>query len=56
MIDAVLPDIPEPLQDTVASAVSLVKLEAQFNPNKVGSGVTVAVIDRPGKKHYRVTF
>lgn len=36
---AVLPNIPEALQDTVASAVSLVKVEAKFNPNKVGDTV-----------------
>jgi hypothetical protein len=55
-MDAILPAIPEPLQDTVASAVSLVKVEAKFNPNKVGDTVKVLVLDRAAKKRHLATF
>jgi hypothetical protein len=53
---AVLPNIPEALQDAIASAVSLVKVEAKFNPDKVGDIVNVAVIDRRAKRHYLANF
>jgi hypothetical protein len=43
-VSSVLPNIPEALQDAIASVVSLIKVEAQFNPNKVGSTVYAAVI------------
>jgi hypothetical protein len=51
-----LPTIPERLQDAVASAVSLVKLESQFNSQKVGSTVNVAVIDRGDRTAHSATF
>jgi hypothetical protein len=53
---AVLPNIPEALQDVAASAVSLVRVEAKFNPNKVGDKVNAAVIDRRAKRTYLATF
>jgi hypothetical protein len=54
-VSQVLPKIPEALQDLAALAVSLVKVEAKFNPNKVGQTVKMAVIDRlAGKQHIAV--
>lgn len=55
-ISSKLPKLPEALQDTAASAVSLVKVEAEFNSNKVGSTVNVAVLDRVAKRSYLATF
>ncbi len=51
-----LPDIPEPLQETVAIVVGSVKVEAHFNPNKVGDAVNLIVIDRASRKHYLAIF
>jgi hypothetical protein len=51
-----LPTIPNPLQDLVASVASLVKVEAQFNPQKVGSKVMVGLIDRKARTSCIVPF
>lgn len=45
-----LPDIPEGLQDAVASVVSLIKVEAKFNPEKVGQAVNVVLLDRAAER------
>ena len=45
-----LPDIPEGLQDAIASVVSLIKVEAKFNPEKVGQAVNVVLIDRAAER------
>jgi hypothetical protein len=52
----VLPNIPEALQESVAVAVSLVKIEAKFNPDKVGDTVNVVVIDKRAKRTYVANF
>jgi hypothetical protein len=44
-ISVVLSNIPTTLQQLVASVVGLIKVEAQFNPQKVGGSVTLGVID-----------
>jgi hypothetical protein len=41
--------MPTSLREVVLSLTSLIKLEAKFNDQKVGSNVTVAVLDRVGK-------
>ncbi len=43
------PNIPQRLQESVASTIGSVKLEAHFNPQKVGSKVNVVLIDRIGR-------
>ena len=50
------PSIPSSLQKLAASTISFVKVEAQFNSNKVGSGVNVVLIDRHAKKSFAGTF
>lgn len=55
-VNGALPNIPKSLQELVALAVSLVKVEAQFNPDKVGMVVNAAVIDRVAKKSNLATF
>lgn len=52
----VLPNIPEALQKLTASAVSLVRVEAEFNPNKVGRTVNAVIIDRAARKPYLAAF
>ncbi len=51
-----LPNLPEALQDSVASVVGLIKVEAKFNPDKVGDTVNVAVIDRRAKRSHIANF
>jgi hypothetical protein len=51
-----LPNIPPTLQENVACTVSLIKVEANFNPKKVGSTVKIALIDRRSKAAYSETF
>jgi hypothetical protein len=51
-----LPLIPSPMQEAVASVVSLIKVEAQFNPQKIGSGVRLGLIDRKERASYVVAF
>ena len=48
--------IPAPLQDVVASVVSLIKVEAKFNPKKVGDGVHVAMIERQARRAHTAIF
>ena len=55
-IKQLLPDIPGTLQEGLAGAVSLIKVEAHFNPDKVGSTVKVALINRRNRKSYLSTF
>jgi hypothetical protein len=43
------PTIPPRLQENVACTIGCVKLEAHFNPQKVGSKVNVVLIDRIGQ-------
>ena len=43
------PNIPQRLQEIVACTIGFVKLEAHFNPQKVGSKVNVVLIDRIGR-------
>lgn len=50
------PKAPETLQVLVARAVSLVKVEAEFNPNKVGGTVHAVMLDRVAKKSQLATF
>jgi hypothetical protein len=50
------PDLPAALQDAVASVVSLIKIESQFNPEKVGRGVNVAVSDRSSRQTRMASF
>jgi hypothetical protein len=47
-----LPDIPRALQESIALAVSFIKVEAKFNKDRVGQTVNVAVIDRAARKSY----
>jgi hypothetical protein len=51
-----LPEIPTSIHELIASVVGLIKVEAQFNPQKVGAGVHVGLIDRGGRKSYAATF
>lgn len=44
--------VPRPLQECVATVVSLIKVEAEFNKDRVGQTVNVAVIDRASRKPY----
>jgi len=53
---SLLPGTPSALQDAVASVASLIKLEAQFNPQKVGATANIALIDRTCKKVFSVTL
>jgi hypothetical protein len=55
-IPSVIPNSPESLQDIIASAVSLIKVEAQFNPKKVGTTVHVVAIDKYRRRTYNVTL
>lgn len=55
-VAGVLPNTPRSLQQLVAVAVSLVKVEAQFNPDKVGATVNAAIIDRGTRKSRLATF
>jgi hypothetical protein len=59
LIDAaatLLPKAPEALQALTAYAVSLVKVEAEFNPNKIGKTVYAAILDRTARRHYLANF
>jgi hypothetical protein len=49
-IGAMLPDACDPFREIVAWAASLIKVESQYNPTKVGHNVTVGVIDRGTRK------
>jgi len=51
-----MPKVPQSLQRVVATAVGLVKTEAEFNPNKVGKTVYAILIDRLGKKTHLAVF
>jgi hypothetical protein len=55
-IDASVPEIPVSLKDAMLSVVSLIQVEAQFNPKKVGGRVRVAVIEREKKAAFLATF
>jgi hypothetical protein len=55
-VTGTLPNLPEALQDAVASCVSLIKVEAQFNPDKVGQTVNATVIDRASRQVFFATF
>jgi len=50
------PRMPKALRELTANAVALVKVEAEFNPNKVGTTVNAAILDRVTKRHYLATF
>ncbi len=55
-IGAALQDIPRSLQEALISIVSLIKVEAKFNTQKVGSGVFVVGIDRITKSSFAANF
>ena len=50
------PNIPAALQEAVACSVGCIKLEAHFNPQKVGSKVNVVLIDRGSRSHLLSAF
>lgn len=47
-----LPDIPKSLQKCAAIVIGFIKVEAKFNPDRVGTTVNVALIDRAARKPY----
>jgi hypothetical protein len=51
-----VPKAPKALQALTAYAVSLVKVEAEFNPNKIGKVVYAAILARAAKGHYLANF
>lgn len=51
-----LPDIPISLQEAATSAISFIKVEAKFNPKKVGQGVFVCLINRLSRSTCMATF
>jgi hypothetical protein len=51
-----LPNIPPALQESLACTVSLIKVEANFNPQKIGSVVKIALIDRRSRAAYSESF
>jgi hypothetical protein len=51
-----LPQIPISMQEAVASVVSFIKVEARFNPQKVGNGVRLGLIDRKKRDSYTAVF
>lgn len=51
-----LPNVPQQLQSLVVGTVGLIKVEAHFNPQKVGSKVNVVLIDRNSRAVLSATF
>jgi hypothetical protein len=49
-----LSDIPTSLQELVVALVGFIKVEAQFNPKKVGGNVIVGVIDRTTRSPFMI--
>lgn len=47
-----LPNTPAKLKDAVARIVSLIKVEAHFNSNRVGESVLVGIVDRCQRQAY----
>jgi hypothetical protein len=47
-------NVPKSLRDAVASIAALIKVEAQFNSQKVGGTVNVGLIDRVARKTYSI--
>lgn len=54
--DEKFPAVPERLRELAANLAARVKVEAQFNPTKVGATVKVAVLDRRARRHYLASF
>lgn len=62
-VDAVHPDlirlwpnISKPLQEALACTIGCIKVEAHFNPQKVGSKVNVVLIDRNSRSTLSAAF
>jgi len=51
-IGMLVPNIPQSLQEVAAEVVALVKVEAKFNAQKVGTTVHIVLIDRGARKTY----
>ena len=51
-----MPEIPTALSEVLLSVVSLIKVEGQFNSNKVGQRVAVALIDRTTRTPHMLTY
>lgn len=56
LLSSPMPEIPEALNEVVFALVSLVKVESQFNPKRVGDGVAVALIERASRTPYTLFF
>lgn len=54
-VNRILPNIPEALLESVACTVSLVKVEAHFNP-QIGSTVNVVLLDRTSRQTCSAPF
>ncbi len=51
-----LSNVPQPLRLLVEGTVGLIKVEAHFNPQKVGSKVNVVLIDRNTRSVLSMAF
>jgi hypothetical protein len=52
----VFPQASTGLQAIVAPVIGFIKIEAKFNPNKVGNGIFACLIDRRAKSSYTASF